>query len=322
MNGLQSKIQAAVLLLLFIAGTRAAADRIEESWELKIEGDTLRGTFVLPDSSGPVPVALIIPGSGPTDRDGNSAVMGGKNDSLKLLSGDLAEHGIASLRIDKRGIAGNAIPGMKEEDQVFDDLIADAVGWVEKLHRDPRISDVSIIGHSEGGLVGMIAAGRSETLTYIGIAPPGSPIDQVLELQLAALPAGLKTEHLRILHSLRQGLTVDNVPAPLMSVYRPSVQPYLISFMQYDPAEEIAGLDIPVLLIHGGADLQVPEDEILKLTRANPKAQYNSYPRMNHVMKTIDGGQSENIAAYSDPSYPLQAGLGGDIAAFIRRIEK
>src|ERR1043165_3945869 len=76
----------------------------------------LHGTLLVPASTRPVPLAVIIAGSGPTDRDGNSPMLQGKNNSLKMLAEGLAARGIASVRYDKRGIAGSAKAGGNEVD--------------------------------------------------------------------------------------------------------------------------------------------------------------------------------------------------------------
>jgi pimeloyl-ACP methyl ester carboxylesterase len=118
----------------------------------------LAGTLLMPKAAGPVPLAVIIPGSGPTDRNGNSPLIPGANNSLKLLAEGLAAHGIASLRYDKRGVGASAASNIKEADLRFSNSADDAAAWVDRLRQDPRFSTITIIGHSEGSLVGMLAA--------------------------------------------------------------------------------------------------------------------------------------------------------------------
>ena len=123
---------------------------------------TLYGTLALPQSRSRVPAVLIIAGSGPTDRDGNSPVFKGPNNSLKLLAEGLAAHGIASVRYDKRGIgetgkamqlaAEKTTTVLREEDLSFENFIDDAVRWGKQLRADRRFSSLTVIGHSEGSL--------------------------------------------------------------------------------------------------------------------------------------------------------------------------
>lgn len=128
---------------------------------------TLYGTLELPGGPGPYSVALIHPGSGPTDRDGNSALVPGKNDSLKLLAEGLVEQGIASLRIDKRGVGESAAAAPSETALRFETYVADAVAWLGKLRDDERFGDLYVIGHSEGSLIGMLSAERAPVRAFV-----------------------------------------------------------------------------------------------------------------------------------------------------------
>ena len=129
------------------------------------EEDTLKtstgdvfGTVELPAAKQPVPVALIIAGSGPTDRNGNTPALPGSNNSLKMLADGLAARGIASLRYDKRGIAASRAAMTTEADLRFNNFIEDAEAWIKQLRADKRFSTITVIGHSEGSLIGMVAA--------------------------------------------------------------------------------------------------------------------------------------------------------------------
>ena len=159
-----------VLPLLFAIATAT---------ELKTPTGTLHGTLLAPESKKPVPVVLIISGSGPTDRDGNSAILPGKNDSLKMLAEGLAAKGIASLRYDKRGIGESAGAMTAEKDLRFETYIDDAAAWAAKLKKDPRFSRVVIAGHSEGSLIGMVAAQKGAAAAYVSIAGLARPADAV-----------------------------------------------------------------------------------------------------------------------------------------------
>ena len=187
---------------------------------------TLHGSLLLPAGEAPVPVALIIAGSGPTDRDGNSALIATKNDSLKMLAEALAEAGFASVRYDKRGIAASAAAGPAESDLRFEHYVQDATAWLEYLADDPRFPSTTVIGHSEGALIGLLAA-IDRNVPYVSIAGPAVDAATLIRRQLEGrLPPDLAAEHQRILAELEAGSTVADVPAPLASIYRASVQPY------------------------------------------------------------------------------------------------
>jgi pimeloyl-ACP methyl ester carboxylesterase len=298
-----------------------------EQWAVEAPGCTLAGTLLLPENGNStdkagetVPAVLIIAGSGPTDRNGNSILMQGRNNSLKMLAEGLAEDGIASLRYDKRGVGESRVDGLKEEETIFEHFITDAEMWISKLKSDKRIGPIIVIGHSEGSLIGMIAAQGRGVSAFISIGGQGRPIDQVVEDQLLGQPEFVRKGSDRILEKLRQGKLVDDVPDFLAPLYRKSVQPYLISMMQYDPAAELQRLKIPVLLVQGGRDLQVGMKDFELLSRAKPDARTAVYPTMNHVLKMVTEDQQDNLQAYTDPEYPLPEELVEDIVNFIYNI--
>ena len=144
----------------------------------------IAGTLLMPKASGAVPLAVIIAGSGPTDRNGNSPLIPGANNSLKLLSEGLAAHGIASLRYDKRGIGASAAASLSEANLRFDNSAEDAAGWVDRLRQDPRFSTITIVGHSEGSLIGMLAAGKAKIDGFVSLCGSGEPIGATLRAQL------------------------------------------------------------------------------------------------------------------------------------------
>src|SRR5262247_807432 len=189
----------------------------------------LFGALELPKSSAPLPVALIIAGSGPTDRNGNSPLIQGANNSLKYLAEGLAAQGIASVRYDKRGVAESVKAAASEAELRFETYIDDAVLWGKQLRADKRFSSVIIIGHSEGSLIGMVAAQKIEVDAFISIAGAGRPLPQVLLEQLKRnLPADLQSQAEMIVKSLSEGKIVEDVPPALGgALFRPSIQPYL-----------------------------------------------------------------------------------------------
>jgi pimeloyl-ACP methyl ester carboxylesterase len=285
---------------------------------LETKSGSLHGTLMLPaNASGPVPVALIIAGSGPTDRDGNSPLLSGKNNGLKLVAEALAARGVASVRYDKRGIAGSLGAATKEADLTFTTYVDDAVDWLQWLRKDARFSRRIVVGHSEGSLIGMLAAQRSPVSHVVSLAGAGRPIADVLDEQLSrGLPPALLTDARRILGELKAGRTVDSVPAPLMALFRPSVQPYMISWLPIDPAREAGRLTIPLLLIQGTTDVQVSVADAERLAKGNPRAVLELVDGMNHVLKEVRDA-SQQTASYSDPSLPLHPTLVEALSRFV-----
>ncbi|WP_010529225.1 alpha/beta hydrolase [Lentibacillus jeotgali] len=283
---------------------------------------TLYGEVEKPDGKGPFPVMLIIPGSGPTDRNGNSNGVQGDNNSLKMLAESLAEYGVASVRYDKRGAGKNLEAAIPENELRFDQFVDDAVKWTDSLAQEDDFSKVGIIGHSQGSLVGMLAAQKGQADVFISLAGAGRSIDQVLYDQLESqLSGNLLQEAMSILEKLKQGERIENVSQELQGAFRPSVQGFIASWMQYDPAEEITELEVPVLIAGGGRDLQVPANEAELLYEAQPNANKLILEKMNHVLKEAPADEEGNKATYSDPELPLADGLMEGIIDFLKENE-
>jgi pimeloyl-ACP methyl ester carboxylesterase len=280
----------------------------------------LNGTLLMPaGSAARVPVVLIHAGSGPTDRDGNSPLLAGANNSLKLLAEALAAEGIASVRFDKRGVAGSIAAAKREEDLRFDTYIEDAAAWVTKLRGDTRFSTVTVIGHSEGSLIGMIAARRAAANGFVSIAGGGRPAQDIIREQLTQqLPPAMLASAERGIASLVAGKLADSTPPELAGLFRPSVQPYLISWFRYDPAKEIAALSVPVLIAQGTTDLQVTVADAKLLAAAAPRATLVVIDPMNHVLKAASGDQAAQMRSYGDPTMPIAPALVTAIVELVR----
>lgn len=310
------------LLLLLSLSISAQLIVSEEPIVLKTKTGDIFGSLKAPISKTPVPIAIIIAGSGPTDRNGNSQLT--QNDAYKMLSDELFYSGIATLCFDKRGIAASQSAMKEESDIRFENYIEDVKEWIGLLSNDKRFSNIIIIGHSEGSLIGMIAAENNPKVTkYISIAGMGVPFDVILkeqlEKQLAGQPQATKDLIFSYLDKLKQGETISNIPPTLNALFRPSVQPYMISVMKYNPQEEIAKLTIPTLIIQGTTDIQVPIEHANLLSVANPKAQKVIIENMNHVLKDCKSSDmAEQTATYSNKSIPLNKEVGKVIINFIK----
>jgi pimeloyl-ACP methyl ester carboxylesterase len=246
--------------------------------------------------------------------------MPGANNGLRQLAEALAAKGIASLRYDKRGIAASRAAGQQESDMRFDFLIDDAVGWARQLRADRRFSTVTIVGHSEGALIGTIAAHRAEASGFVSIAGAGRPAADILREQLGRqLPPTLLAGAETTIATLQAGRTVESPPPELAALFRPSVQPYLISWFRYDPAAELARLRVPVLIVQGTTDVQVPVDDAKRLAAAAPEATLLIIDGMNHVLKSVGTDPAAQRASYGDPTLPVVPELVDAVAGLVRR---
>ncbi len=290
---------------------------IEQPWSL--EG--LTGTYTAPREQPRGPAVLIIAGSGPTDREGNNP--GGiRADTYRMLAQVLAASGIRSLRYDKRGIGGSQAKMTREEDLRFDHYVDDAASAARDLAGRPDITGVVLAGHSEGGLVAIRAASRAPVKGLVLFTALGRPIGVTLREQLLAapIPENARSEAVRILDRLIAGERVDDVPATLAALFRPSVQPYLASVLPLDPAIELGKLKLPVLLIHAGRDLQIGETDFAALAKARADAAILQLPEANHILKRVAADRAANLAAYGNPYLPLDPDLAPKLVEFIRAV--
>ena len=259
-------------------------------------------------------LVILIAGSGPTDRDGNQK--GLTNNSLKLLAEALANNGIAVYSYDKRIFAQMAAGKLDEASLSFDNFIDDAKAVIQYFKNQKKYHSISIAGHSEGALIGMVAANGNAD-AYISIAGVGRPIDEVLLEQIGKQAPFLKEEVQKNLETLKSGTTFELKNQMLASLFRASVQPYMISWIKYNPQTEIKKLQIPTLLINGDKDIQVSVQDAQLLQQAKPEAQLKIIPNMNHVFKEIKGDDAENKAAYTNPDLPISMELSSIITTFI-----
>lgn len=315
------KVSACFFVAAFACtGPLPAADFVEQPVTVPVAGGTLAGTLTLPSGSGPFPVALIVAGSGPVDRDGNegSAL---QSDVYKKLAAGLAGAGIATLRYDKRGV-GASVTGQSESALRFDDYVNDALALAAWLEKDPRFSSVAVIGHSEGSLIGILAAQRDPHIrALVSLEGAGRDLGAIIDEQIRnspGTPPSLVDEVVRINASLRAGKTVPDPDPRLASLFRPSVQPYLISEYRYDPAKEIAKLTIPVLIVHGTSDIQVSAADAHLLAEGDPRAKTLTIDGMNHLLVDAPVDRSANLATYMQPSLPLAPALVPALVAFLR----
>lgn len=307
------------LVFAFIAMTasaQAARTLRETPASLTTDQGMLYGSLLSPVSSEPTPVALLIAGSGPTDRNGNNPQ--GHNDSLKKLAYALAQRGIASLRYDKRGIAASRAATPDERNLTVDGYVADAIAWSQLLENDQRFSRLFLVGHSEGALIASLAASRTRASGLIMVAPAGRPVARILLEQLEKnAPRELLEQGEMILERLNSGQYQPDVPRDLQILFRPSVQPYLISLLRQRPAQALARVEVPVLIIQGNHDIQVSEHDAQLLKQAKPNARLIIIPGMNHVMRITPASWAMQADSYNDPARPLAKALTEHIIEFI-----
>ena len=273
----------------------------------------MQGTLLSPKGENQPPLAILIAGSGPTDRDGNQALF--KNNSLKYLAEGLAQKGIATFRYDKRVIAQINNATVQEEKMTFEDEVNDALLVVN--HFKDKYKKIILIGHYEGALIGLLVAQKVVVSKFVSISGAGNSSATLIEEQIGKNAPQLKEESQKIISQLRKGELMENISPYLAPVFRKSVQPYLISWFKYEPTKEIAKLQIPILIVQGTNYLQVEDKEAQLLKEAQPKAQLLLIEGMNHVLKKVKTLE-ENQLSYLNPDLPISGELVEGIASFIK----
>jgi alpha-beta hydrolase superfamily lysophospholipase len=314
-------------LVLFLMFASLQAFAASEEVTIEREWGRLAATLAQPEGGSSTAV-LIIAGSGPTDRNGNSG-LGLVTYCYKMLSDELVKRGYAVLRYDKRGIAASMLNSGSPNDVLFGDMVDDAAACVAYL-RDRGYERVVVAGHSEGGSIAQALEHREDIAVdgLVLLCAPGYAMDEILITQLSAqlMPSymGLMITATNIINQLKRGVLVaeDRVPKELMSLFHPSVQPYLISSMQFIPVEVAARSSLPTFVVTGGRDVQVSVDNGERLVDAMKSVRHRNFEKMCHVLK--DAPSSDRVeqlmSVYTNQNMPLTEGLADEISEFITNL--
>jgi pimeloyl-ACP methyl ester carboxylesterase len=282
----------------------------------------LDGTLI--DAGKNAPVVLMIPGSGPTDRDGNNP-LGVMAAPYRLLAEALATKGVSTVRIDKRGMFGSKAAIADANKVTIADYAADTHSWVESIRKQTGAKCVWVLGHSEGALVALAAGQQPEGMCgVILVSGAGRRMSDIIREQLRANPANAPVldSAMAALDSLERGEHVDvaNMHPALQRLFAPQVQDFLIDMFGQDPAKLAASVKLPLLIVQGERDVQVSVVDAKALAAAQPKAKLVLIPQMNHVLKDVaSDDRAANVATYADPSLPVDGAAVDAIASFVKR---
>jgi pimeloyl-ACP methyl ester carboxylesterase len=311
-----------LLIATFLAAALAAAP-VPGGTPIEAPGPLapLKGTLLAPAAKSRATV-LIVPGSGPTDRDGNNP-MGVAAAPYRMLAEALAERGVTTVRVDKRGMFGSKAAIADGNAVTIADYAADVRAWVKAARERTGASCVWVLGHSEGGLVALAAGQQPDGMCgLVLVSAPGRRLGDTIRRQLRANPANapVLAQAMAALDSLEGGKRAETAgmhPA-LLPLFAPQVQGFLIDLLSYDPPALAGRLRVPVLIVQGERDLQVFPDDAKALAAADPKAKLVMIPGANHVLKPVaNDDRAANFATYADPALPLAPGIADAIAAFV-----
>ena len=300
------------LALILIYSFSFSQDKLYNEEELSIT-KWIDGTLLKPNDIEKPNLAIIIAGSGPTNRNGNQNFS--KNNSLKKLAEGLTNNGIATFRYDKR-IVKQIRRGNVDKNMMFDDFVSDASNVIDYFKVKESYNKIYVIGHSQGSLVGMLAA-KDKVDGFISLAGAGQNIGDVIVEQATKMDPKLGKLTQPVVDQLKQGKTVIDYPNALASVFNAGIQPFMINWMQFNPTEVIKELKMPILLINGTKDLQVSEAEAKLLKEANEKSTLTIIENMNHVLFEIKGDDLENSKSYNESFRPISPQLINSITEFI-----
>src|SRR5438093_7726254 len=304
------------------ADTIAPAVAVESPYTIKSGALGLGGTLVMPrGASGRVPVAVIIAGSGPTDRNGNS-LMGIRPNSYAQLAWRLAERGIATLRYDKRGMPGTK-GTFDMTKMTLDDFAADARAAAESLAHDSRFSKVVLLGHSEGSALALIAARQGAPVAgVISVSGLGRPLGVVIREQLARqFDDAILVRYDTAMAQYLRGEQPKDVPPQLGPLFVPINLSFMKSLTSFDPPAAIRAVRQLVLIVQGGRDVQVTVADAERLHTAKPDAQLVVVPLANHVLKqATDTTLAGQMPTYQNPTVPIITDVSNAIADWILRL--
>jgi hypothetical protein len=278
---------------------------------------TLEATVTLPAGQGPWPAAVIIAGSGPTDRNGNSAA-GISTDMYAMLARGLAERGIASLRYDKRSLP--ATKGTFDLAAVtLPDFAGDATAAARSLAARPDIGAISFIGHSEGGMLALLAARDGAPVAgLVLVSAAGRDITTILREQLGRqLPPQTLAQFDTAWRAYLEGKPFTRIPG-LDALFVPVNRRFMQSWRDLHPVELLRGLTLPTLVLQGETDLQITPEDAAALRSARADVKVMVLPGVNHVLKLASGKTvAEQMGAYTDRTLPLAPGVVTTIADFL-----
>lgn len=299
---------------------RPAPEGIESERVHVIRGGVdLEGDLWVPrgGDTAPLPIALIIAGSGPTDRDGNNP-LGVATDTYRMIAEGLARRGIASVRYDKRAI-GRSGRNFVIEDTVFDDFVDDAAAFAQWIRNDSRFGPLTVVGHSEGGEIATLLAHRLPIEALVLLATSGRSLAVLLREQLARrFDESILREYDRVVDALRNHEPLGEMPEPIAHHFRPAIHAFLRSALDRDPIGELRAIRIPTLVVQGETDIQVTTEDAHLLATAGPHVRMRILPATNHVLKSEPEARPGQLS-YADPTIPLAPGVLDAIESGIAR---
>ena len=294
-----------IIISIFTIATSLAQVKSEE---ININNQAIQLPGTLTYSEGKSPLIIWIHGSGGVDRNGNAPQY------IKQFREAINKKGIAFFSYDKRTANPKNALFLKEDGVLITDFVSDAKEVVNHFKDDKRFSEIILTGHSQGSLIAMMALDNVDK--YISIAGAGETIDKTLVRQITAQSAEFGKLTATYLKELKETGEIKEVNPNLMSLFAPQNQPFLTSWIELNPLEEIKKVKIPTLIINGDKDLQVQIADAENLKTAKPDAELVIIKNMNHVLKRIEKDE-DNMKSYMSADFLISKELINTITTFV-----
>ncbi|GGG54122.1 alpha/beta hydrolase [Bizionia arctica] len=262
------------------------------------------------------PLVIYIHGSGNVDRNGNQAGVNINGNYIKQLADSLNTRNIAFYRYDKRSATEENLKFMMENLDFYG-FVEDANIAIANFKNDKRFNSITLIGHSQGSLVAMLAAVNGVD-KYVSLAGISEDMGDFIINSYQLYSEEMGTMAREQIEELKETGTIETVNPALAHLFSKPNQPFFITWMAYNPSEEIKKLEIPILIINGTKDLQVKVEEANKLHEAKPDSELVIIENMNHLLKKIEKDE-DNMKSYYSPDYPLSEKLIHTLDVFIKK---
>ncbi len=292
---------------------------VEEPFEIDNRSAKLAGVLWLPATRpAKVPVVIIIAGSGPVDRDGNSGGML-RSDAYRQLAESLAKRGVATIRYDKRGVGASTMGG-KLEDLGFDDFVSDAAALVSMARVNDKLGGVYLFGHSEGSLVALEVAATTKVDGIVSAAGGGRPLGELMREQLAPqlLPEDMREFDALVAQLKATGQLAEPKAASLQRLLRPSLAKFMRGMLLTDPKPLAASYKGKLTVVQGDNDVQVTVDKDARpLAAAHAGAKLVVLKDVGHMLKH-ETHKGIDQPSYRDPTLPIDGAVVEAVLSTVR----
>ncbi|MEY8848916.1 alpha/beta fold hydrolase [Psychroserpens sp. XS_ASV72] len=310
------KFKLLAIVALCFSFSHAQDNFISEEILVMNDSIQLPGTLTYNAELKQQPLLIFVSGSGNPDRNGNQPQFGVNGNYIKQFSEAMNKKGIAFFRYDKRNVTASNIKFIMESYE-FQDLVNDVSAVIDQFKDDKRFNSITLIGHSQGSLVSMMAT-NEHVDKYISLAGIGESVDKTIIRQYNAQSPELAKVVAAHIDELKSSGTIEDINPMLMGLFAKQNHQFLKSYLKLDPTEEIKNLEIPILVINGTKDVQVEVKDAENLHNANPDSELVIIDKMNHVLKVIEKDE-DNLASYMSPDFPLSEALVTTVEKFIKK---